>query len=64
VEEAVVVAVEELLLPLVVLQLKPRKRRRRRKKRFVSDCVVRTVVLNKIRLQEESDEDMGFGLFD
>ena len=65
-EEVVVEAL--LLLPLVVvgvrlLPLKRRRKRKRRKKRFAPCHVMYFYDLLYI-FQEESDDDMGFGLFD
>lgn len=66
--------VVRLLLRLAVLQvgrpplpLRKRRRRRRRKRRSVFclwSCDHSRRSLSLISLQEESDDDMGFGLFD
>jgi hypothetical protein len=57
-----------LLVGLLLLQLLRLRRKRRRKKRSVSRLVFSThAVLSDPHLpltQEESDDDMGFGLFD
>ena len=60
--------VEDLLPLLLVVPLPqllpPRRRRRRRRKRRQVDAFVPQIILYLRNLQEESDDDMGFGLFD
>lgn len=57
-----------LLLPavlLVVRQTRRRRKRRRRKRRRYSFLFIGNVnVTDLVCEQEESDDDMGFGLFD
>jgi len=52
-------------LPLVVLLRTPRRRPRRRVRRDTTDCALAAVMLTQpVTEKEESDDDMGFGLFD
>jgi hypothetical protein len=63
----VVVALQLLLLLEVLLPLLPRlRRKRRRKRRSAFSCFLpcRSSDLHFPSVQEESDDDMGFGLFD
>jgi hypothetical protein len=57
------VVLPQLLAPLLVVLLPPRRRSRRRKRvRFVSISHQPSLTISIEK--EESDEDMGFGLFD
>ena len=51
------------LVPLEVLP-KRHQRKRRRKKRVRQSFYAKVTLANTILEKEESDEDMGFGLFD
>lgn len=53
-------------LQLVVLEVLPKRhqRKRRRKKRVRQSFYAKVTLANTISEKEESDEDMGFGLFD
>jgi hypothetical protein len=54
----------EALLPAEVPLLKHPRRKRRQKRRFVLFPAILWIFGLMIPLQEESDDDMGFGLFD
>jgi hypothetical protein len=62
----VVVDLLQLLeeLPLVVPLLRKRKRRRRKRVYFICEKTSTRWRLTIFTEKEESDEDMGFGLFD